>query len=145
VIAPYRVTQIQGARIGRATYHCAADRTSGRAQCRITCSSTDGSTAGRTKQCAAGSAITRVGTATRDEQGRRKPQHHSRAHVWLLISCGIENASRKGAVPAATFVFRTWRKVMDFLGVATAPDHIAVWQYWGEMAAVVAARDIRRP
>jgi hypothetical protein len=83
MIAPYRITQVQIARIGGSTDHRAAHRTNSSAKCGVTRSCADGSAAGGTQQGTARGTIARIGTATRDEQGRRETQNHCRAHIWL--------------------------------------------------------------
>ncbi|HWU54811.1 MAG TPA: hypothetical protein VN175_04865 [Rhizomicrobium sp.] len=72
MIAPYRITQVQGAGIGNRANHRAAHRAGSGAKCGVTCSSTDSGTAGGTKQSTTRGTITRVRAATRDEKGRRE-------------------------------------------------------------------------
>lgn len=83
MVAPYRIAQIQIARIGGCSDHGAANRASRRAQGRIPDRSTDRGAAGRAQQSATCRSVTRIGTATGKHQGRRKTHYHCRAHIWL--------------------------------------------------------------
>jgi len=85
MVTPHRITQVQIARIGRGANHSTTNRTGGRAKRGITGSSADSRTTGGAKQGTTGRAVTRIGAATRDEQRRRKTQHHCRAHIWLPL------------------------------------------------------------
>jgi hypothetical protein len=86
MIAPYRVTQIQIARIGSRADDSAGNRTSGSAQAGISRCCADHSTACSTDQGSAGGAITGVGATTRDQKSRGKScNQHSRAHDHLSL------------------------------------------------------------
>jgi hypothetical protein len=83
MIAPYRVAQIQIARIGDRADYSTADRTGSRAQSGITRRRANGSAAGRAEHSTTCRAITSTGAATGEHQCRRKTYYHCRAHVWL--------------------------------------------------------------
>jgi hypothetical protein len=146
MIAPYRVTQVQGAWIGGSTNHCTANRTSGRAQGRVTCRGTDRGTAGGTKQCAAGSTIARIRTATGDQQGRRKTNHHCRAHIWLPSNfVNMETRRGEGRFRPRPPFPQMAGKCWVFFGIAGPKGRIAIGQDWGETAALVAVPVFRTP
>jgi hypothetical protein len=90
MVTPHRVTQAQIARIGGRTNHSTTHRTGGGAKGGITGRSTDRRTASRAKHGTTDRPITRIGTATRDEQGRRKTHHHCRAHNLAPIFVTME-------------------------------------------------------
>jgi hypothetical protein len=84
MVAPYRIAQIQIARIGRGADHCATNRAGGRAQSGISGRRTNSRAACRAQQSATCCPVTRVSTATRDEQSRGKTRNnHGCAHIWL--------------------------------------------------------------
>jgi len=83
MVAPDRIAQIQIAGIRGRTDYRAANRTGGGTQSGIARRSADRCTAGGTQQGTTGRAVTWIGAATRNGQGRHKTQHHCRAHVWL--------------------------------------------------------------
>jgi hypothetical protein len=70
VIPPHRVTQVEVARIGGTTDHAAGNRAGRRAQSRIAGRTANNRTTGRAKQRTRGDTVTRVGSATREGQGR---------------------------------------------------------------------------
>src|SRR5438067_11619078 len=72
VIAPDRVTQVQGARIGRCAGDAASHCTDRRASAGIAGQGADGRTASRADQRATGETITGIGTAAREHQRRGK-------------------------------------------------------------------------
>ena len=80
MVAPERIAQIQVARIGRRTDNTARHRTGSSTEAGISGRRTKGSTARCTDQRTASSAVTRMGAATGDQQGRRKTQYQSRTH-----------------------------------------------------------------
>ena len=86
MITPHRITQVQVARVRGRANHSATHRTGGGTKRGITGRSTDRRTASRAKHGTTDRPITRIGTATRDEQGRRKTHHHCRAHIRLPFS-----------------------------------------------------------
>ena len=75
MVAPERIAQIQIARIGGGTDNTARYRTGSSAEAGISGRRTQGSTARSADQRTAGSAVTRMGTAAGDQQGRRKTQY----------------------------------------------------------------------
>ena len=74
MIAPYRITQIEVARIGSRTDYRTTNRAGRGTQCGIASRRTNRCTTGRAQKRAAGGTIARVGTATRNHQGRGKSQ-----------------------------------------------------------------------
>jgi len=131
MILPYRITQIQIARIGRGTNHGTTHRTRGSTQSGITRSSTDRGTARGAQHGTAHRAVTRIGAATGDKQGRRKTQNHRRAHIWLPIFCGHGNARREDGVP----FIRLHGKILIFGGLALPRTKAAIVHYCGKKAA----------
>jgi hypothetical protein len=95
MILPYRITQIQIARIGGRANHGTTHRAGSCTKCRITGGSTNRCTTRGTQQGTTGRAVTRIGAATGDQQGRRKTQNHCRAHVWLPIFVTMETLVAK--------------------------------------------------
>jgi len=131
MILPYRITQIQIARIGRGTNHGTTHRTRGSTQSGITRSSTDGGTTRGAEHGTAYRAVTRIGAATGEKQGRRKTHNHRRAHIWLPIFCGHGNARREGAVPSNPI----HGKIPMICGLTAPRTKAAIVHYCGEKAA----------
>lgn len=82
-ITPHRIAQVQVTGVGGRSDNTAGNSACSGAHGRVTSKGTDRSTARSTDHGATGRAVTGGGTATGDQQGRRKSHYQCRAHVWL--------------------------------------------------------------
>ncbi len=103
MVTPHRITQAQITRIGGRANHGTTNRTGSSAKGGITGRGTDRRAAGRAQQGTTCRPVARIGTATRDEQGRRKTHHHCRAHNLAPIFVTMETHVAKVRFRACGF------------------------------------------